>query len=202
MAHPRHTREPGYTVAAPVPGTTCGEQRSSTVTAENSIVIGIFIMMALLAAFFPVSVQADESPLWLLKGSEIEKRYLFTSLYTKHYDPEPDHNNDQNMLGFENEYENNRLWGLAMFDNSFGQESEYLYVGQKWRAFESDNWYYKVTGGLLHGYEEPHEDKIPLNDFGVAPVIIPSIGYRNKAFFAEFVQLGLSAGMVTVGVSF
>ncbi len=201
MAHPRHKREPGYIVAAAVPGIPCGEQRI-TVTAEVRIVIGIFVTIALLVAFLPVSARAEESPLWLLKGSEIEKRYLFTSLYTKHYDPEPDHNNDQNMLGFENELEDTRLWGFAMFDNSFGQESQYLYVGKKWRAFQSDRWYYKATGGLLHGYKEPYEDKIPLNDLGVAPVIIPAIGYRNKTFFAEFIQLGLAAGMITVGVSF
>ncbi len=201
MANPRHTREPGSTATAPVPGMICGERRSA-VTAENSIVIGIFVMMALLAAFFLSPANASEPSLWLLKGSEIEKRYLFTSLYTRHYDPEPDHNNNQNMLGYESEFEHARLWGVAMFDNSFGQESQYLYLGQKWRALQSDRWYYKLTGGLLHGYEDPYEDKIPLNDLGVAPAVIPSIGYRNKAFFAEFVQLGLSAGMITVGISF
>ena len=128
--------------------------------------------------------------------------YLYTSLYTRHYDPDPDHVNDQNMLGYESETGRNRLWGLAMFDNSFGQESQYLYLGQKWRAFESDRWYYKLTGGLLHGYKEPYEDKIPLNELGVAPAIIPALGYRQRSFFAEFTQLGLSAGMVTVGFVF
>ena len=131
-----------------------------------------------------------------------KETFLYTSLYTKHYDPDPDHVNDQNMLGFESETGRNRLWGLAMFDNSFGQESQYLYLGQKWRAFESDRWYYKLTGGLLHGYKEPYEDKIPLNDLGVAPAIIPTLGHRQKSFFAEFNQLGLSAGMVTAGFVF
>ena len=201
MNNPRQTRDTARFVRACSPGRICGERRSS-VTAENRIVIRIFVTMMLLAAFFSSQSEASEPNLWLLKGSEIEKRYLFTSLYTRHYDPEPDHNNNQNMLGFENETENQRLWGFAMFDNSFGQESQYLYLGKKWRAFDSDRWYYKLTGGLLHGYKEPYEDKIPFNDLGVAPAIIPSLGYRNKSFFAEFVQLGLSAGMVTVGVSF
>lgn len=147
-------------------------------------------LLLLLAAFYASAGLGDE------------ETYLYTSLYTNHYDPDPDHVNDQNMLGFENGLGNKRIWGLAMFDNSFGQESQYLYVGQKWRAFQSDRWYYKLTGGLLHGYKEPYEDKIPLNDMGVAPAIIPSIGYRTKSFFAEFSQLGLAAGMVTVGVVF
>ena len=201
MNNPGQVSEFGHTVSARASGLFSGERRNP-VTAENSIVISCIVMMALLAAFLPAGVLASESSLWLLRGSEIEKRYLFTSLYTTHYDPEPDHNNDQNMLGFENEYGSNRLWGFAMFDNSFGQESQYVYLGRKWRAFNSDRWYYKLTAGLLHGYKEPYEDKIPFNDYGVAPAIIPSLGYRNKSFFAEFVQLGLSAGMITVGVSF
>lgn len=137
-----------------------------------------------------------------IRKGDTTETFLYTSLYTKHYDPDPDHVNDQNMLGFESETGRNRVWGLAIFDNSFGQESQYLYLGQKWRAFESDRWYYKLTGGLLHGYKEPYEDKIPFNDLGVAPAIIPGLGYRYKSFFAEFSQLGLAAGMVTVGFVF
>ena len=76
------------------------------------------------------------------------------------------------------------------------------YVGRTYRALQSDRWYYKLTGGLLHGYKEPCEDKIPLNDLGVAPAIIPASDYRNKYVFAEFSQLGLAAGIIIAGVSF
>ena len=163
-------------------------------------------LLLILTALFAVPGLAEKNPgsQWSpgLKRLSAEESYVYTSLYTTHYDPEPDHVNDQNMLGFENGIGGTRLWGLAMFDNSFGQESQYLYLGQKWRAFESDQWYYKLTGGLLHGYREPHEDKIPFNDLGIAPAIIPALGYRNKSFFAEFSQLGLAAGLITVGVAF
>ena len=162
----------------------------------------MFVVMSLITS--PALVQATDyvSFLSLPTDSEIEKRYIYSSLYTTHYDPDPDHVNDQNMLGFELQMRDDSLWGLAMFDNSFGQDSQYLYVGSTYRAFQSDRWYYKLTGGLLHGYKEPYEDKIPLNNLGVAPVIIPAIGYRNKHVFAEFSQLGLAAGMIIVGVSF
>jgi hypothetical protein len=162
----------------------------------------VSITMALLAAFSAAYAAEGPSYLRLLKDSDIEHRYLYSSLYTKHYDPEPEHNNDQNLLGFEARLEHDRLWGFAMFDNSFGQDSQYLYAGRKYRAFQSDRWYYKLTGGLLHGYKEPYEDKIPLNDLGIAPAIIPAFGYQLKNVSAEFVQLGLSAGMITVGISF
>lgn len=162
----------------------------------------LLILTALFAA--PALAEGNSGSRWFpeLKPLNAEESYVYTSLYTTHYDPDPDHVNDQNMLGFENGLGGSRLWGLAIFDNSFGQDSQYLYLGQKWRAFESDQWYYKLTGGLLHGYKEPHDDKIPLNDLGVAPAIVPALGYRNKSFFAEFSQLGLAAGLITVGFSF
>ena len=132
----------------------------------------------------------------------IEHSYLYSSLYTKHYDPDPDHVNDQNMIGLEVQTTDNRIFGLSLFDNSFGQESEYLYAGYKYRAFNSDQWYFKLSGGLIHGYKEPYEDKIPLNDLGVAPAIVPTIGVQYKNFAAEFSQLGLAAGMITAGFKF
>ena len=46
-------------------------------------------------------------------------------------------------------------------------------------------WYFKLTGGLLHGYKEPYDDKIPLNDLGVAPAILPTLGFQYKFFVAE-----------------
>ena len=62
--------------------------------------------------------------------------------------------------------------------------------------------YWRLTGGLVHGYKEPYEDKIPLNGLGVAPVLIPSAGLKYKRVFAEVQLFGLSATMVTVGVTF
>ena len=156
-------------------------------------------VLAVVLFSFSVIADADFN---LSKGLNTDQRYLYTSLYTRHFDPEPEHVNDQKMLGFEIDTDTEWLWGFAMFDNSFGQDSQYLYLGQKWRAFDSDHWYYKVTGGLLHGYREPYEDKIPLNDLGIAPAIIPGLGYRSKSFFAEYAQLGLSAGLITVGIKF
>ena len=173
-----------------------GWLRASCRTLLMLVVTSLFTSPALAQSY------DDGSFLDLLRGSEIEKRYVYSALYTKHYDPDPDHVDDRNMLGFEFQMRNSNLWGLAMFDNSFGQESQYLYVGRTYRAFQSDNWYYKLTGGLLHGYREPHDDKIPMNDLGVAPAIIPAIGFRHKSYFAEFSQLGLAAGMITAGISF
>ena len=168
------------------------------------VVIRSLVTLVLLLALSQAQAQADTSDPFinLFQESAGKQRYFYTSLYTKHYDPEPGHVNDQQMVGIEFEISGNRLWGLALFDNSFGQESQYLYVGKRWRVLESDRWYFKLTGGLLHGYKEPYEDKIPLNGLGVAPAVIPALGFRYENRFVEFAQLGLAAGMITVGRTF
>ena len=43
---------------------------------------------------------------------------------------------------------------------------------------------------------------MPLNRFGVAPVIIPSVGAHYGPVAAELVLLGFNAAMVTTGVRF
>jgi hypothetical protein len=170
----------------------------------KAIVHALFLLTALALTVSPSLAQGsdDNTFSYWTKGWDFKQSYLYSSFYTRHYDPDPDHVNDQNMLGFEGQTRDKRVMGMAVFDNSFGQESQYLYVGKKWRAFRSDQWYYKLTGGLLNGYDEPYDDKIPLNDLGVAPAIVPTLGYRGKTFAIEFSQLGLAAGMITAGYTF
>ena len=62
--------------------------------------------------------------------------------------------------------------------------------------------YVKLTGGAIQGYRGEYRDKIPLNRFGVAPVIIPSVGAHYGPVAAELVLLGFNAAMVTTGVRF
>ena len=138
----------------------------------------------------------------LTRDLGVERSFAYSSLYTTHYDPKPEHVNDQKMLGFELETGDKQVYGLSVFDNSFGQKSEYLYMGKKWHSFSSERAYFKLTGGLLHGYKEPYEDKIPFNELGVAPALVPTLGYQHKLFAVEFSQLGLAAGMITAGYSF
>ena len=170
----------------------------------KSIAAALMLLAFMTFSIGPCLAEANGNSIFSIWTTDwnFEQAFVYSSLYTKHYDPDPDHVNNQNMLGFEGETKDKRVMGLAVFDNSFGQESQYLYVGKKWRQFHSDNWYFKLTGGLLNGYEEPYEDKIPLNGLGVAPAIIPTLGYKQKNFVAEFNQLGLAAGMITVGFTF
>ncbi|WP_263293228.1 sn-glycerol-3-phosphate transporter [Pseudomonas sp. A-B-19] len=127
--------------------------------------------------------------------------YLQTSVYTKHYSPDPRHNNNQDLIGLERIDASDWLFGAATFRNSYGQRSHYAYAGKR---YENASYpvYIKLTGGLLEGYRGKHKDKIPLNRFGVAPVIIPSLGAHYGPVAAELVLLGFNAVMVTTGVRF
>ncbi|AXI64108.1 sn-glycerol-3-phosphate transporter [Pseudomonas kribbensis] len=127
--------------------------------------------------------------------------YAQTSVYTKHYSPDPEHNNHQDLIGIERNQASGWVFGGATFRNSFSQRSNYAYAGKR---FESADYpvYVKLTGGLLQGYRGDYKDKIPLNHFGVAPVIIPSIGTHYGPLGAELVFLGANAAMVTTGVRF
>lgn len=88
---------------------------------------------------------------------------LQVSLYTRHWDPSPEHNNRQHMITLEARWRDDWLAGLSVFENSFYQDSQLVYVGKTWSLLDSPNWYFKVIGGLIHGYKDPYEDKIPLN---------------------------------------
>lgn len=124
-----------------------------------------------------------------------------TSVYTRHFKPAPEHNNQQDLLGLEHHAASGRLYGVATFRNSFGQRSVYGYVG---RRIDSKRYpvYLKLTGGLIHGYRDEYRDKIPLNRYGIAPVIIPGVGVRIGPVTAEAVLLGASATMLSVGIRF
>jgi hypothetical protein len=94
------------------------------------------------------------------------------------------------------------LAGAATFKNSFGQQSQYVYGGWLARPFvNAQPFYFKITAGAVHGYKPPYDDKIPLNESGVAPAIIPSAGYCYNRFCSEFVLFGTAGAMLTFGVT-
>jgi len=133
---------------------------------------------------------------------EIVEWRINTSIYTKHWDPDPEHVNNSKLLSLEVLEASQWIFGFAHFDNSFGQPSQFLYAGRSWRMFRKDWAYFKLTGGLLYGYKEPYADKIPLNGLGVAPAIIPAFGLKYKRVHTELQILGAAAITVTVGFSF
>ena len=117
-----------------------------------------------------------------------------------HFNPDPEHAKHSWLVGAEWQHPSRWLAGYSYFNNSYGQKCHYLYVGHSLQISESDaGWYAKLTGGVIAGYREPYEDKIPLNHNGIAPGIIPALGYKVDRFNVQVNLLGTAGLMVTVG---
>lgn len=115
-----------------------------------------------------------------------------------HYNSSPEHKGNGWLIGVEWQAQSNWLAGAAYFNNSFGQKCEYFYGGKAW-PIGSSGVYVKLTGGLLLGYKDPYEDKIPFNNNGVAPGVIPALGYKKERFNVQLNVLGTAGLMITVG---
>jgi len=117
-----------------------------------------------------------------------------------HFNPSEEHTDWSWLVGVEWQHPSRWLAGFSYFNNSFGQKCQYYYGGYVWRFSEQHpNWYFKLTGGLLYGYKEPYEDKVPFNHNGYSPGVIPAVGYKMNRFNVQLNLLGNSAVMVTVG---
>jgi hypothetical protein len=125
------------------------------------------------------------------------------SPYTHHWNRSPEHRHvvlvalDQTLPG-------NRLCGVSFFSNSFGQPSVYVYAGQQFNGVLGvPRLFVKLTAGIMYGYVSPYENKVPLNQNGFSPAIIPSLGYKLSQHDSVQVKLLGSAGlMLSYGRSF
>ncbi len=127
--------------------------------------------------------------------------YVQGSVWTTHFKPQSEHNNNQDLIGIERHRDDSYLWGAATFRHSFGGRSYYAYGGKRF-DFSGTPFNAKLTAGLLHGYRGEYRDKIPLNRFGIAPAIIPSVGVSYGPLGVDLVLLGGAATMVNVGIKF
>lgn len=134
-------------------------------------------------------------------AEEEARRLLQTSIYTRHFRPNPEHNNHQHLVNLEYQRPDQWIVGASAFDNSFGQATQYVYFGRLFRPLESaPSMHLKLTGGLIHGYSGQYRDKIPYNTRGVAPAIIPAIGLSGKHVSGEINFFGIAGVMVSMGV--
>jgi hypothetical protein len=131
-----------------------------------------------------------------------DRFYLETSVYTHHWHYDPAHVDHQDLILGEWNVTEHWLVGASYFKNSFGQPTEYVYGGYRFRPIETvQPFYIKVSAGLVHGYKEPYQNKIPFNGSGIAPVIIPSLGYCINRFCGEAVIVGGAGLILTLGVT-
>lgn len=175
------------------------------------------ILILVLLASLASQTQAGTGNLFM-QGGEL---LVQTSLWTKHYSNNPEHNENQRMLNIEwtfaesdasverpagDDWRDDIRWlaGGANFSNSFGQRSTYLYAGGRYDYYDAADTraYAKLTAGLLHGYRGEYRDKIPFNRFGVAPAIVPSFGIEHHRVNVEMIPFGTAGVMFNIGYVF
>jgi hypothetical protein len=151
----------------------------------------------------PAAPQATAASAWDAPEPWRTDRFdLEISVFTQHFDYNPEHDNHQHLIAAEWNVTEQWLVGASAFANSFDQPTEYVYGGYRFRPFESlQPLYLKLTAGLVHGYYGQHQNSIPLNGLGTAPGIVPSLGYCLNRFCSELVVFGLAGVLVTVGVT-
>lgn len=121
---------------------------------------------------------------------------------TFHYTYDTEHS-DVVMVGLEREYPDARLDGVTLFSNSFGQPSVYLYPwGHTYHAIGGIRALsFKWTAGLIYGYRDPYENKVPMNYRGFSPGFIPALAYEFKpGWSAQLSFLGNAALMFQLNV--
>jgi hypothetical protein len=131
-----------------------------------------------------------------------DRFYLETSLYTHHFHYDAAHVDKQKLILGEWNITEQWLVGASFFDNSFGQPTQYVYGGWRYRPFEKfQPFYVKLSAGLVHGYKDPYQNKIPFNHSGVAPGFVPSVGYCFNRFCSELILFGGAGMLITLGVT-
>jgi hypothetical protein len=125
------------------------------------------------------------------------------SPYTHHWSRSPEHKHVV-LVALDEQLPGDRLCGVSLFGNSFGQPSVYVYAGQQFnRVMGFPQLFVKLTAGILYGYVQPYEDKVPLNHNGFSPAIIPAIGYQfTPQDSAQLKVLGNAGLMLSYGRRF
>lgn len=123
--------------------------------------------------------------------------HLTLSPFTQHYHPKPEHSPVW-LVGVERVGKDNRLMGVAYFNNSFGQDSVYIYPwGQTYpRLWGFEKLTGKWSAGLIYGYTGKYEDKVPFNHHGYSPGFVPALSWALGSGYEAQVSFPGGAGLM------
>jgi len=129
-----------------------------------------------------------------IQGKQV--RWQFSPM-TYHYSEDSEHKRVV-MVGLERENADRSLDGAALFTNSFGQPTVYFYPwGRVYKSIAGiDSLSIKWTAGLLYGYRDPFENKVPLNFRGFSLALIPAVAYEFKPDWQLQVNILGTAGLM------
>lgn len=129
--------------------------------------------------------------------------YIQAGAY-KHYSDDEKYEGPPIFAGIEYHKSSTLLFGLSVFNNSFGDASQYLYVGRNFHPSKTyPNLRIKLTGGVAHGYSDENQDVSPIR-WGDSWIlgIVPTLGYQGGRFGADLALLGDSGLLFLLGYSF
>ncbi|MDJ0656509.1 MAG: hypothetical protein QNJ40_20280 [Xanthomonadales bacterium] len=153
-----------------------------------------WIVLCLASLLHPgVSSSADADD-----GSE---RQLFAVLGVyEHYSDDEDFRGSNLVSAVEWYRPDNRYFGMSLFSNSFGQFSQFVYLGREYPLTRiSPHARFKIAYGIVHGYRDEFEDQLALSFGRFAPGIIPSFGYRKGKVAVDLSLLSNEALLLTFG---
>ncbi|MCB8889087.1 hypothetical protein [Vreelandella malpeensis] len=157
--------------------------------------LGVALSLALAA-----KAQADWPPTLAFDHGLVQ-----TSLLTRHFSPDPEHTERQNLISVELHNPERWLTGAAWFKNSFDQPTWYVYAGREFPLTTLESGVRlraKLTAGALKGYKGEYRDKIPFNHLEIAPAALPSIGLEWRGVETDLIMFGTAGMMITAGVRF
>ena len=129
--------------------------------------------------------------------------YLQAGAYT-HYSDDDKYEEAPLFGGIEHQDEKNTIIGFSVFNNSFGDFTQYLYWGKQWNPWENHQAFrVKLTVGVVHGYEGEHQDVTPIywgDAWGIGAV--PAIGYQKNRMGFDLAILGNSGILFLMGYEF
>ena len=138
------------------------------------------------------------------EGSKNERdgAYLQLGGYI-HFTDREDHDGLPVLLAVSRLKPKGYFYGLALFNNSFGQFSQFLYIGRvfQWQWLPEDL-RFKLALGVVHGYRDEFEDELPFTYKGYSPGLIPSIIFMRNRIGFELSLLSNAGLAVTVGYKF
>lgn len=129
--------------------------------------------------------------------------YRFSIATYAHYRSSSDHAGLPVLAALELRRPRDRFIGAALFENSFGQFSQFVYYGWTFPLpWIHEGVRLKLPVGLIHGYRGDHQDDIPLNQLGVAPAILPALGYQHGRWGGNVVILGTAGLLFSIDYAF
>ncbi len=152
--------------------------------------------------FFYWLLASKQLQAWEFYNKHRDKIYLSGASYI-HFSQSENHQGPPVLFSAEIQKPSKLYYGLSLFNNSFGQFSQYLFVGKEFRLDQYvSGMRSKISVGLIHGYKDEYQNKIPFNDLGIAPAIIPGIGYQKKKWGFDVYLMGAAGLLFDVGYEF